>query len=658
MNEPDHVVNTLAAAATVQLLPADGTGRDFWGSGFFIAPGWVLTCAHVLRPHLPAGPGGCLAVRGDGFNDGIPAPAEVVAWQLAEKEGASIPPERDLALVRLLDRETDHECVWFTDRDVRPMHTVVVHGYRPDPQAAPGGGPVSFVAKAGINVLSGDHGLVIEPGAEYPKGVSGGPLLDPFTGEVVGLIKSRRKDKEGGLAIAAGALRGFGDRYREVMAAHDRWHAARTGHHTWTARQPSPGPAGTGGWTPRDRREALGLLAALPGPATGGPVAAVARQAAGGDLLPPARTVLRSWRDGHGLLYDGEQPLDPLVHLRYLRLAAQYAGARGGGTGPLSDWIDRRLEQVAEPLHHELVTGVRLPAALLPDPVRPERIVLPYPGPKEGPVVTVVMEPLHDDPALVEWTIHLFNGEGGSEQVGAYEGPAPRTDAAWHNHQTLRRRLHDVLHAEDPDAAHPLPVEIALPLSRFDTPVHRWQLQDAAPLGGLTQLGAQRRLVVRDLGRRGQWRGEAGWESRWQSTAEAQQLTVARIPEPGTAQRPAYYETLPPGAVPVLCRPAGRGAGSAAMELTLRAGHGIALWDIAGRAGHSCGPYCDELRTRVQTLFDGVGRTAELPDRLRHLREDIDQRHPGTQWPEPLMLLYDDPGRPLPTDDEHTLDSP
>ncbi|WP_406070608.1 serine protease [Streptomyces sp. NBC_01020] len=663
MNEPDPVVNSLTAAATVHLLPAGGAAADFWGSGFFIAPGWVLTCAHVLRPHLPAGPGGHLAVRGDGFNDGIPVPAEVVAWQLAEKEGAAIPPERDLALVRLLDPEAEHECVWFTDRDVRPMHTVVVHGYRPEPQAAPGGGPVSFTARAGINVLSGDHGLLIEPGAEYPKGVSGGPLLDPLTGEVVGIIKSRRKDKEGGLAVAAGALRGFGDRYREVMAAHDRWHAARKGHHTWTARQPvaaSAGPGGGGDWTPRDRRDALALLAELPGPATGAPVAALARKAAR-DLLPPTRAVLRGWRDGHGLLYDGEQPLGPLVQLSYLRLAAQYVGARGGATGPLSDWIDRRLEQVTDPLLHELVTGIGLPSALLPDPVRPERIVLPYPGPKEGPVVTVVMDPLHDDPALFEWTIHLFSGEGGSEQIGAYEGPAPRTqggDAVWHNHQTLRRRLHEVLHAEDPDGDRPVPVEIALPLGRFDTPVHRWQLQDAPPMDGLTHLGAQRRLVVRDLGRRGQWHDEAGRDTRWQAAAGAQRLTVARIPEPGTAQRPAYYESLPPGAVPVLCRPAGRGAGAAAMELTLRAGHGIALWHIGRGAGHSCGEDCAELRARVQKLFDAAGGTAELPDRLRHLREDIDRRRPETHWPEPLMLLYDDPGRPLPTDDEHTLDSP
>ncbi|WP_250297908.1 MULTISPECIES: trypsin-like peptidase domain-containing protein [unclassified Streptomyces] len=667
MSDPDHVVSSLAAAATVQLLPVGGESKDFWGSGFFVAPGWVVTCAHVVRSHLPAGPGGQLDVRGDGFNDGISVHAELADWRLMEREGRVIPVERDLALVRLLDPDIEHECVWFTDRATRVMRTVLVHGYRPGDPDGTGTRAVSFQAKGEINVHDGGYGLVIAPGAEYPKGVSGGPLVDPLTNEVVGVIKSRRKDREGGLAIAAAALRGFGGLYQQVMAGHDSWHAARKGHQTWISRQWSSGEStgrrdtgtgfGPGSWTPRDRRKALGLLAELPAPATGAPIAAVAHKAARNELAP-AKNALLSWRDGYGLLYDGDEPLGALVFLRYLQLVARYVHAYGGKSGQLSEWITDRLEEVAHPFQHELVTEVRLPEQLWPDAGQPGRTVLPYPGPGEGPVITVVMDPLHDDASLVDWTIHLFTGDGGSEQIGAYEEAAPGVDAAWHNHQSLRRTLHEVLHAHDPDPDHPLPVEIALPLGGFDTPVHRWQLEDAARLNKLAHLGAQRRLVLRDLGRRGRWSEEAERDIRWQAVAGAERLTVARIPEPGTTQRAAYYEGLTPGAVPVLCRPASRGVGATAMELTLRAGHGIALWDIDGHTGRGCEERCTELRGRVQGLLDRTDRACELPDRIRHLREDIDPRRPETHWPESLVLLYDDPGRSLPADDEETLDSP
>lgn len=48
-----ELLEPLVKAATVRVhAPADGYGTPgtgpTWGSGFFIAPGWVLTCAHVI----------------------------------------------------------------------------------------------------------------------------------------------------------------------------------------------------------------------------------------------------------------------------------------------------------------------------------------------------------------------------------------------------------------------------------------------------------------------------------------------------------------------------------------------------------------------------------------------------------------------------------
>ncbi|MFD9233050.1 VMAP-C domain-containing protein [Streptomyces anulatus] len=51
----------------------------------------------------------------------------------------------------------------------------------------------------------------------------------------------------------------------------------------------------------------------------------------------------------------------------------------------------------------------------------------------------------------------------------------------------------------------PAPCEVVLPASYFDTPVHRWQLADEAPLGDPAHLpvGVRRRIVLRNADRRG-----------------------------------------------------------------------------------------------------------------------------------------------------------
>lgn len=51
MSDPDSdsVIDALTRAATVHLSHRQDDS-PMWGSGFFVAPGWVLTCAHVLAP--------------------------------------------------------------------------------------------------------------------------------------------------------------------------------------------------------------------------------------------------------------------------------------------------------------------------------------------------------------------------------------------------------------------------------------------------------------------------------------------------------------------------------------------------------------------------------------------------------------------------------
>ncbi|MEQ9485256.1 trypsin-like peptidase domain-containing protein [Coleofasciculus sp. F4-SAH-05] len=82
-------LETLLRDCTVKLsLPSQGG----WGTGFFVAPGLILTCAHVVKK--------------------LTAPGRVrVRWQqqvnFAEAELVERVPELDLALLKLLPETTD-----------------------------------------------------------------------------------------------------------------------------------------------------------------------------------------------------------------------------------------------------------------------------------------------------------------------------------------------------------------------------------------------------------------------------------------------------------------------------------------------------------------------------------------------------------------------
>ncbi|QKW09123.1 trypsin-like peptidase domain-containing protein [Streptomyces sp. NA04227] len=684
MPEPDPRLDTLARAATVHLLDGGAKGDGaMWGSGFFVAPGLILTCAHVLAPEIARDPERQLAVRGADFNDGIPVAARLAFLPEAARrtlraspEGAHLPlpPEQDLALLRLVEADVPHECVWLADRALRHIGDVVAYGYQPqdlEPWAKP------WSADAEINVRDGDWGLRFKPEVSFPKGVSGGPLLDPYTGAVVGLIKSRRKERDGGMAVALPALRQFKEIYGEVMDGHDRWHGGPSGGptgYTWAGEQhrlargdAHPGPDR---WTAKDRRRALRLLAELAPPATPLSVAKLVRKVRGG-RIPGTLPALHTWRDGHGLLYDTPQPGDMLPFLHYLRLVAEYVRCRGGDTGRLEEFVTERLAEDERTALHALVTDARLPAELRPLPGDGDRVVVRYPGPGQGPTVTVLLDPvIGSRPTRFHWQIWVNEGAHGGERemTGedySGEGVLPRDLLP-----ALREPLRDTLAREDAEGA-AVPLEIALPAEHFDLQAHRWHLEEVPKLYETARLGTQRCVVLRDLARRGaggnpaepDGAGEAGgtgrdWADRWQRSGAAREWVAQRVPERDREPRGRYFHGLAATSVPVMCRPAGRGLGRKVMRLALDSGHGMALWDIEGHAVGGCHADCEDLHAGVERLFGDLCSPAELPDRLRHIRHDISRGHDGLRWAEPVALLYDDPDRPLPPEDAEPADSP
>ncbi|MEU1072355.1 trypsin-like peptidase domain-containing protein [Streptomyces sp. NPDC005878] len=652
---PDPFIDDLARSATVHLFSA-GSGT-MWGSGFFVAPGWVLTCAHVLRPHLAGDRERIFRVGSDRLGE-EPLPARLAAWLVDDDlPGEAVPVEQDLALVRLIDDDVEHECVWLSDCAEPPgASNAMVYAFRPEE------GPQRWQTAIDIRTYDGSYGFRFHT-TEFPKGVSGGPVVDPHTGAVVAVMKSRQAERGGGRAIALPALRRFGDLYGTVLAEHDRWHGGEprlSGYNTWVDRQQQLPAAGLHRtpeqWSPYDRRAALGLLASVPAPGGVPVVAKLVRKARGGIAPPAGLPDPRTWRDGHGLLYEAHRPMPAIAFLHYLKLVVEYERGRGGDPAQLAAWVNERLRGIP-PVVHTVVTEARLPEGLLPvlGPGAPEEIltVLPYPTPERGgAVVTVELEPLSDAPDRFYWRIRVHDGDREGSRPVAEEcrgdGVAPAELI-----RRLRRPLVTAFESVDTDDC-PAPLEVALPADHFDTAVHRWQLTEIGRLYRSPYLGVQRRVVLRDLDRRGV--ADPEWQERWDALMAAEELVAVPAPQPGRAPRLRHYTEMEPGAVPVLCRPAGRGVGGAAMRMALEAGHGVALWHTDAHPEQGCHDLCVAVRAGAADLLGQAKDPTELPDRLRRIREEISDSKDAQHWAEGVAMLYDDPDRPLP--DLQRLDAP
>ncbi|NUP41898.1 MAG: trypsin-like peptidase domain-containing protein, partial [Streptomyces sp.] len=288
--DPAEYLVPLVREATVRIHGAE-PGHPLYGSGFFVAPNWVLTCAHVAcrAPQDAAGAGdrreeaaavGQPAARKVTVGWGDRMLAGVVEWsEPAAEDGGGNWPAPDLALVRLLDA-VQHPCVYLSERTAKtyPSNQVAFFGYTHIEGAVE-----SYDGRCTISGQVGGSGtgsmLRLGNEDEMPYGVSGGPVLDLLRGEVIGVVKGRRRGQDGGLAVSLQQLRRLpstpdpaDDLYQRVMAAHDQHHADRHGFvggrgGTWTDAHDQIDACAGRALTPGQRTELLGLLAQLRPPA-------------------------------------------------------------------------------------------------------------------------------------------------------------------------------------------------------------------------------------------------------------------------------------------------------------------------------------------------------------------------------------------------------
>jgi hypothetical protein len=635
----------LARQASVAILssPGEEAAAEFWGSGLLIAPGWVLTCAHVLVRRDRYGRRHWAGDRELGIRVesrvvpgravyALPGPGELAGWEFGDEREYELSP--DLALVRLLE-PVRHGCAWLSDRAVPPVSSQVaaIGWRRPERELEPWDGTCTGNDRIDVFRLG--------PDSEIPPGVSGSLVVDLQHGRVVGVVKARRRSRDGGKAVLLTALRALAgseplapehalgpDPYQALVRGHDRWHYEqhRAGaDRTWIDVQGAL-PGVIGEWTPFERVAALGLLAELPPPAGPGVVQRVVEQVLGpGTVRDP---LPRSWRDGHGLLYEPDDGRQRFAFLAYLtRVAVEVRGQDEPRAAELLAWAQSR--GLSLPVHER----AQLRELAEAPPARASVVVALAPVRWRG-----------ERPDRFWWEIQLVRAADDRQNAGVCDdrdGVTFDTAVA-----QLRAPLQLALDRAD-GSGPPAPVELAVPVECFDTAAHTWTPDGSDHRRPALPMGARRPVVVRDLERGGPGGVTPEWRYRW--TELTAQHRLSAYPLALTDPSPGYepLRSAPVTAVPVLCGPAGTGPGLDVMLDVLRAGHGVALWRTGPHPPGPCGPECADFHRRVDEALRQAPGAAALPEVVRALRAAADGQA-GTGWAREVALLYDDASVPLP----------
>jgi hypothetical protein len=215
-------LNRLLADCTVA-ISAHGES----GTGFFVGPGLVLTCAHVVKKAWLSGDRPTLRWR-DAHETG-----NFVAVLPEPTAGRQNPyPYPDLALLRVPFR--DHPCVHLSADQPIAGDPACSWGY---PRDYDRGDPVSGLAYEGVT--GGDEPFLKLSGAQVIAGMSGAPLLNLRSGAVDGMIK-RTRDESGPVGArgipASTILAELPDlvRAQSEHSGHDhRWAANMTPWQRW-----------------------------------------------------------------------------------------------------------------------------------------------------------------------------------------------------------------------------------------------------------------------------------------------------------------------------------------------------------------------------------------------------------------------------------------
>ena len=185
------------------------------GTGFYVAPGRVVTCAHVIQPDGPQAP----VVPGDlRICDSTGA-----RWAVEEVPEVWSDEDPDLAILKVATG-TSHPCV-LLDSQVAAGIALHSYGFPMDPDTRElldeAGSPTTFEAEG----LQGGRGWIKFKEGQVLPGMSGSPMLNLATGAVCAVVK-RTRDRTQSLGGFGVPVRSLVQRASWLAAANEQAHAA------------------------------------------------------------------------------------------------------------------------------------------------------------------------------------------------------------------------------------------------------------------------------------------------------------------------------------------------------------------------------------------------------------------------------------------------
>lgn len=221
-------IEQLAENCTVRIKVS--RTRNGHGTGFFVAPGYIVTCAHVLDqpPHQEI----FFTIRGSDKE----LPARLIH---------SFAPKIDLAILEANPRSAKL-CVYI-GHDISPRDLCFSFGYTDVEGGHPSGDPITLECEG----LAGRQRTVIKlKGAQVRPGMSGAPLLNQRTGKICGVINKTR-NKQIDLGGEALPLQIIFEEFPSLKEVHDRFHQTHSDWVSYLQENVEPFPSD---WSRLDRK--------------------------------------------------------------------------------------------------------------------------------------------------------------------------------------------------------------------------------------------------------------------------------------------------------------------------------------------------------------------------------------------------------------------
>ncbi|MEV6540074.1 SAV_2336 N-terminal domain-related protein [Streptomyces sp. NPDC051665] len=577
----------LVRRALVRVHAPAGAQGVVSASGFFLAPGWVVTAAHV--------------VEGRDRQSGV----GVTTMDGRRHQVERVRDVGELALLHVPD-VAGVDCLWLTDRPAAGNGPATLYGAE-----GPLDAPRVVSTAAAVDGRLGRDTLLLD-GELIPLGSAGGPVVDEHDGSVIGVIKSRRADGGGrGEAVRIEELRALcevgptgAELWHGLVRAHDRHHADRFAergpHMTWTGVQLGLTDTPSQALPPDKRTELYGLLAELEPPIEPKMVLELLGPRERPDVLP------RHWRDGAGYL--NHLATDERLLLYAARVWAHQATRSGPAQAPALAALRNWTDAVRQRLTGE--GGEDVGAAF-------SRVDMDFT--RIGPVVRVEIERTGAE----AYGCRLVLVRGSEEEAHWQDmlGGRPEELLEW-----LRGPLLEALSvAETPGTT--ASVQFFLPSALlWELPVEDWRLPEG------NALGWGRNVFVRSKDGLGSSSAQ-NWRRRWDVVSRGP-LQGLRVHGAG----PVDWAATPFNAVPLLCRHADTVTRTNGLNVAKNLGFPLMLWSRS--ATHAD---CTDFYGRAEDLLQRVGTARELVAQVGYLRGQAFNGDPEAAWARHLAVFCDPP---------------